>query len=169
MPYRNRGRSLRPINSVKHIVDVQGGLTGLTNTEIPLILGTDAPVLANVTEVETGARVNSIYLDVQAVGTAAGGILNQVYMYIFKNPGSNIATVPNGNAVGTSDAKQKVFHQEMRMVGSSDSDIPSQIFKGVIKIPKSFASMHHDDKVSIFLYGSTTSNYCIQCIYKEYR
>ncbi len=163
--------SLRPVNSRKHIVDVQGGLTAGTQVSTDLIQTVDAPVLANVTEVGTASTVNSIFLNVQvsAVGTAA---LANVYMYVWKNPGSNIAIaqVPSPNSVGTSDMKKLVFHQEMIMTEKNTTAIPRTLFKGVLKLPKHFRRFGYNDELRIELLSPGVDyEYCIQCIYKEYR
>ncbi len=170
MVFRRNRNFLRPVNSVKHIIDVQGGLVADTNSFTVLALGDDNPVLTSASEVQKGCKISSIYLDVQIVGLAAGGVLNNVYMYVFKNPAGLISTFPEGNKTGVSEFKKQIFHTEMKMTGSSDSDIPQSLFKGVLRIPQRFQRMGALDTIGMVLYcPAATANFCIQCIYKEYR
>ncbi len=164
-------RNLRPINSRKHIVDIQGGLVAGTQTSNDLILTVDAPVLANVTEVSPGSTVNSIFLNVQVSGIGSGALSN-VYMFVWKNPGSNIAAaqIPNGNVVGASDLKKLVFHQEMIMTEKDTTAIPRTLFKGVLKLPRHMRRFGYNDEVRIELFSPGVAyEFCVQCIYKEFR
>jgi len=168
----HRRNSLRPIHSIKHIIDLQNATAAATKALVSIADAKDAPVLANTTEVEVGCKVLSLYLDISVIGLAAGGILNNIYMIIYKNPGQNITAgnIPNANATGAADFKRQIFHTEMLMLGSTDSDIPQKLFKGVIKIPKVFQNMRINDLIQIQLFSpGATANFCVQCIYKEYR
>ncbi len=168
MPRFNR--ALRPINARKHIVDIQGGLPINTKTSHDLITVVDAPVVANVTECKVGAKVNSIFLNVQFAATSTAALAN-IYMFLWKNSGDNIAIaqVPNGNVTGTSDLKQLIFHTEMSMSEKNTTAIPRTLFKGVLKIPRHFQRCGQNDTIRIELYSpGVTHDYCIECIYKEY-
>jgi len=169
MVFRRSNNSLRPINSRKHIIDAQGVLVAGTQQSVVLATCTDNPVLANVTEVETGSKINALYLNIQVRGTAAAGVLGNVYMYIVKNPGANISAFPNGNVVGASDKKRQVFHQEMRMLSDGADSIPVQLFTGVLKVPRVFRTMRIDDDITLFLFSPSGSEFCVQSVYKEYR
>ncbi len=171
MPFRRRN-SLRPIHSIKHIVDLQTATAAATKLTTTLAAAIDAPVLANTAEVETGSTVNSLYLNVQVIGNAGGGVLSNIYLIIYKIPGGNISAgaIPDANATGASDFKRQIFHSEMRMLGSTDSDIPQSLFTGVIKVPKVFKNMRVNDRIDMQLFSpGFATNVCIQCIYKEYR
>ncbi len=172
MVYRRSFLNKRPILSIKHIVDVQGGTVAATQSKTSIAVAVENPVLANSTDVKPGSRVNSIYLDVQAIGLAAPGILNNIYMIIYKIPGSNIAgsAIPNANATGIDNFKRQIFHTEMRMLNDTLTSQPIQIFKGVIRIPKIFHTFRFDDYIQIQLFTpGATANFCIQAIYKEYQ
>ncbi len=169
MPFRRRN-SLRPIKSIKHIIDSQGGTVADTKTPIDLVVGS-ATVSAGTNAVTIGSRVNAIFLNVQAyVLTGAG--LNNFYMIIYKNPGNNIgaADIPKGNAVGADEFRRQVFHQEMVMLGALANQIPITVFKGVIMIPRVFRTIRENDKITIQLFTGpgVTSNFCVQAIYKSY-
>lgn len=168
---RNFQFQKRPIHSIKHIVDIQGALTIDTTALNTLIDAVDAPVLANVTEVETRSRVNAFFLNVQVADTSTGALSN-VYMYVFKNPASAIvgSSFPDGNKTGSSDLKKFIFHTEMIMTEKNTTAIPRTLFKGVISIPRHMRSMAKDDIIQIALYApGTTYEFCVECIYKEYR
>ncbi len=171
MVFRRRN-NMRPIHAIKHIADFQGG--GVLNTKVNNIpvIAVDAPTLANRAEVETGSKVSSIYLNVQVQATTQAALGN-VYMIIYKNPGGNIAAgnIPNGNVSGSSDFKRQIFHTEMRMMANSaDTQIPITLFNGVLKIPRVFHNMRINDVIEIQLFAPGVNfNWCIQCIYKEYR
>ncbi len=161
---------LAPIHSIKHIVDIQLGLAIGVFQEFSLVITRDAPALAISSEVETGCRVNGIFLNVQCSVTTSAALSN-IYMVIYKNAGENISNalfVPN--AIGISDVKTKVFHQEMSMTERSTAGNPRVLFKGVIAIPKHMRRMGINDEIHIGLLSpGTAQDVCIQCIYKEYR
>ncbi len=162
---------LRPVNSRKHIVDRQGGIPIATQTREQVAQAVDSPVLANADEVATASTINSIFLNIQVAATSTAALAN-MYMYIWKNPGSNIAVaqVPNANVVGTSDLKKLVFHQEMTMTEKNTTAIPRTLFKGVLKLPRHMRRFGYNDELNIELFSpGVTMDYCIQCIYKEYR
>ncbi len=166
-----RSNRLRPVNSIKHIVDIQGGLIADTSVEEVLIEGVDAPVhTADADHVKVGAKVNGIFLNVQVAATGTSALAN-VYMFVYGNPGGNIpaGSIPKGNQIGISDFKNMVFHQEMTMTEKNTTAIPRTLFKGVLKLPRKFGRIGTNDQIGISLYSpGITWDYCIQCIYKEY-
>jgi len=169
MSFRRRSQnSIRPVHRIKHVIDVQGGLVIGASTVVPLILSVDAPVLANVTEVETGSKVNGIYLKVEVNGLTSAALAN-VYMAVFKNPGGNLAN-PSPNTVGANDNKKYVIHQEMVMLQQQDGSNPRTLFNGVIVIPRGYRRMAINDVLNLVLLSpGVTANFCVQCHYKEFR
>ncbi len=150
------------------MIDSQGGLVAAAVTGVTLADAVDAPTLASTAEVETACTIHSIYLDIQVAATGSGALAN-VYMYLVKNPGNNI-TLPVPNVVGASDVKRFVLHQEMLMVQRSTLGIPRTLFKGVIKIPRSKSRFGIDDLMSVQLFSpGVNMDFCVQCIYKEFR
>ncbi len=159
---------LRPVNSVKHIVDQQGATTAGTRADNNLILAVDSPATANVTEVELGSTVNSIYLKVEINATSSAALSN-AYLYIMKNPGGNLTTV-NGNVLGPSDIKKYVIHQEMVMMQQVTNSNPRTLFVGVIRIPRGYKRFGVNDTLVISLFSPGVNiNFCVQCIYKSYK
>ncbi len=170
MGYRNRGMALRPVHRIKHVVDTNGALTAATQIELELIRSVDAPVLASTAHVETGSKVNGIYLRVEVASNETDvGAIPQVYLAIFKNPGTAL-TVPSISAIGSSDLKRYVIHQEMIMLNNVQGGNPRTIFNGVIKIPKGYIRQGPDDRLQLCLLSpSLNILYCVQCHYKEFR
>ncbi len=166
--YRSR-MALRPIHRIKHVVDIEGGLTAATQSNSPLIAATDAPVLANTTDVMTASQVYGIYLKVEVSHTSGVGRPN-MYMSIFKNPGNNL-TIPTANAVGSNDNKRYVIHQEMVMTsGDAGNGLPRVMFNGVIKIPKGLSRFGPGDVLYVSLLSPTVvGDFCLQSHFKEFR
>ncbi len=134
----------------------------------PLITSKDAPVIANTNEVQTGSKVNGIYLRVEAYATTSGGLAN-FYMYVGKSPGNSL-TLPNANVVGASVLKKYIIHQEMVMMEQSVNGNPRTIFNGVIAIPKGYRRNGPDDQLFIGLLApGVNTSVCFQCHYKEFR
>ncbi len=163
--------SLRPINRIKHVVDVQAGIVLNTTSTTNLISTTDTPELASVAECETGSKVNGIYLKVELSATS-GTALNNAYLLIFKNPGGNLSA-PAPNAVGTSDNKKYCIHQEMVMLQKFDADVASNpriLFNGVVVIPRGYRRNGPNDLLQLLvLTPGANADLCIQCHYKEFR
>ncbi len=173
MPRFRSRNLLRPVNRIKHVVDKQAATAIGADNSTNLILASDTPVLANAEEVQTGATVNGIFLVVEAYATT-GAALSNFYLYVAKNPGGNLA-LPNPNVVGISDNKRYVIHQEMVMLQrepSADSlgGNPRTVFKGVIAIPRGYRRFAPNDTlVLVVRTPGVTSDFCVQCHYKEFR
>ncbi len=164
----NRGNNLRPVNRIKHVVDSQFATAVATVVDTVLIGTTDTPTLAAVSSVETGSKVNGIYLKVEAYPTSSAALANG-YLMVFKNPGGNL-TLPAPNVVGSDDNKKYVIHQEMVMFQKQTDGNPRTIFNGVIAIPKGYRRNGPNDTLTarVFTPG-ITADWCMQCHYKEFR
>ncbi len=172
MSFRGRFRrgnlGLRPINRIKHVVDQQFGLTLAVQSDQVLIETSDTPDLANPNEVETGSTVNGIYLNIEAYASTDAALAN-IYIAIFKNPGGNL-TPPAANAVGISDNKRYVIHQEMKMMEQSVSGNPRTLFNGVIVLPRGYRRMGPNDTLLMSVLAPGVNAFvCFQCHYKEFR
>ncbi len=135
-----------------------------------MITSVDAPVLANVTEVESGASVNGIYLRVEVSRTGTtSDVLANVYMMVVKNT-TGALNFPNANTVGSSDLKKYVIHQEMVMLQGNNASNPRTLFNGVIVIPRLYRRMSQGDFLQVMVFAPGVNiNLCIQCHYKEFR
>ncbi len=164
MGYR---RNIHPVQSLKHIVDKQGGL--LVNTQVveDVVIAVDNPVFTNANNIKTSSTVNGIFLNIQVAATSTAALAN-IYMYVMKNPGNNVPS-PLANVVGTTDERKFIIHQEMIMTEKNSTAFPRTLFKGVIKLPKHMKRFGIKDRLQIALLSpGTTYDYCIQCIYKEF-
>ncbi len=178
MVYR-RALQLRPVKSLKHIVDIRTGVTtGGAVTTVPLIEAVGTPALATPTEVADGSTVSSIYLRVEAVATNTFALQPALYMIVYKDPGNHLADDPAPSGTGTNENKRWVIHQEMIMlaqtVDTAGGSFPRTMFNGVIKIPRSLKRNGFGDKLKLLLgtqgaETTGTANICVQCIYKEFR
>ncbi len=170
MPFRsrNRGNFLRPINRIKHVVDVQQATVAGTQVNTTIIQATDTPTLAARTNVETGSKVNAIFLTVEIVATSSAALSN-AYLIVFKNPGGNL-TIPAANIVGSNDNKKYVIHQEMVMLQEQTGSNPRTLFKGVIVLPKHYARFAPNDELELGILAPGVSlNVCFQVHFKEFR
>ncbi len=165
--------SLRPVHRIKHVVDAEGSVDDTPNVVVDLIVAVDAPVLASVNQVETGAKVNGFYLHVEVLHSSGTGRPN-IYMMVMKNPGNNLSTTSiSPKAVGLNDNKRYIIHQEMiLMSGDAGNGLPRPLFNGVIVIPKGLRRFGPNDRLSvIFVTGNAgiVADWCLQCHYKEFR
>ncbi len=170
MVFRRRFQNnrLRPVNRIKHVVDLQGGLTAGSGTTIELVRTSDTPNVADTEEVETGSTVNGIYLKVEVNATSSAALSN-VYMYVAKNPAGAI-TLPQANVVGASNVKKYIIHQEMVMLQQVTNSNPRTLFNGVIAIPRGYRRNGPLDEIQLRIFTPSVSiNFCIQFHYKEFR
>ncbi len=160
--------ALRPVHRIKHVIDSQAAAGIGTPATVNLILAVDAPVLANVTEVETGAKVNGIYLRVEVLATTSAALPN-AYLMVFKNPGGNLS-FGNPNTVGSDDNKRYVIHQEMVMLQRQTNSNPRTLFNGVIAIPRGYRRFGPNDILQLEVFSPGVNlEFCVQCHYKEFR
>ncbi len=160
--------ALRPIHRIKHVVDKQDATTAGTVNVTNLIFSVDAPILSQTSQVETGSKVNGIYLKVEIVATSSAALSN-VYMIIFKNQAGAL-TAPAANLVGSNDVKRFVIHQEMLMMQRVTNSNPRTLFNGVIAIPRGYRRMGPDDRLEIHILSPGVNiDLCLQCHYKEFR
>jgi len=167
---RRYSMALRPIHRIKHVIDVEGNVTS-AGSVTDLIISADAPTLGSTNSVETGSKVNGIYLHIEVLHSAGAGRPN-IYMYVIKNPGGNL-TLPSAKAIGASDNKRFVIHQEMIMMsGDAGNGLPRPLFNGVIVIPKGYRRFGPNDKLQVSIVvgdAAITADMCLQCHYKEFR
>ncbi len=166
----SRGMSMRPVNRIKHVVDRQSALTAGSGENTVLLNTVDTPTLADTDGVETGSKVNGIFLVVEVTRTGTtSDVLANFYMYVGKNPGGNLALL-EANVVGVSDNKKYILHQEMVMMQGFNAGNPRTVFKGVIVIPRGYRRNGLNDQLVLRVFSPGVAvNYCIQCHYKEFR
>ncbi len=167
-----RSLRMRPVMSVKHIVDAQNTLAKTVVLPIVLVQAGDAPTLGATTVVATGSTVNAVYLRVEVSTNEAPvvGAVPNFYMIVYKNPGGNLG-LPDPATTGNDDEKRFIIHQEMVMFDNSiRGGNPRTVFQGVIKIPKGYRRFGYNDLLQVIIKSpSIDVATCLQCIYKEYR
>ncbi len=165
----SRFTALRPVHRIKHVIDSEGALVAGTKSTTDLIATVDAPVIGSTTQVETGSKVNGIYLHVEVSHTSGVGRPN-VYMVILKNPGG-LLTIPAPDTIGDDKNKRYIIHQEMIMMsGDAGNGLPRPLFNGVIKIPRGYIRNGPSDKLQVILLSkSVAADFCLQAHYKEFR
>ncbi len=175
--YQRNLTRLRPVMSVKHVIDTNGAINAATQSITDIVNSSDNPPFTNPADCATGSTVHGVFLNVQVIAIVPAGGIDNIYMLIFKNEANN-DTPPTINNVGASDKRRFVIHQEMLMTGSvgtvGSNAIPKTLFKGFIKFPPRMKRNGLDDKWQVVIAhrsGEATqqTNFCLQCIYKEFR
>ncbi len=168
--YRSR-MAMRPINRVKHVVDISQTVAAAAGATAIIALATDTSTLANVSGVETGSKINGFYIRFEVASNEAttAGIPN-FYFYLAKNPGGNVS-LPAANTVGSSDNKRFVVHQEMTMIENKGAGSNARtVFNGVVVVPKGMRRMAPNDIWTIqTLCPVLDTAQCVQVHYKEFR
>ncbi len=165
---------LRPVKSLKHIVETNGTVTAALVSVTDIITTISNPVDTVSNQCQVASTVNAIYLRVEVIGAVAAGGVDNIYMMVYKNPG-NLIPAPNIDAIGTTEKRKFAIHQEMIMLSAqSEGGFPRTLFKGVIQIPKGYKRNGVDDRLQVMLQhrsgeATQTTRFCIECIYKEFR
>ncbi len=162
--------AMRPINRIKHVIDTNATPDGGVQLDTPIAIATDTPTLAATNSVETGSKINGIYLriEVAAIENIALAIPN-VYLAIWKSA-AGVQTLGSIANMGDDPNKRLVIHQEMIMINNVNGGTPRTLFNGVIVIPKGMRRMAPADVWNVTVRSQTLNiALCIQCHYKEFR
>jgi len=171
-----RALSIRPVSSLKHVIDTSGVVIAGANAVTDLAIQNDTPSTGLSNEVHTGSHIKAFFLNVQVAGAVNYGGVPRVYFYIYKDPSSEIIAPPV-DAIGASTRRKFVIHQEMMMVSAQDPvatvTFPRTMFKGVVMLPKRYQRFGDADRLRFVIGNSTgeatgSTRWCIQCIYKEF-
>ncbi len=175
-----RGNRLRPIDSVKHIVEASGIVAATTDTVfLNIVDGVDTYSLADSDGVPTGSKVFSFYLSVFIIAEG-GEVANEVPLadwYIIKNNANVFSTAfgatsnPTPGATGVHKNKKYIIHTEKGLTGGGNISLAGvpMIFKGVIRIPKGMQRIGEDDRFTLNIRTNFASKVCAQAIYKHYK
>ncbi len=179
MVFRRRSNNLRPINSVKHIVEASTIIAAITDTVVlRLVAGVDTYSLADADGVPTGSRVNGFFLST-FVYTEGGEVSNEVPLvdwYLIHNPSNRFGTtfdaanLPTPGATGIHKNKRFILHTEKGLAGGGDASLSGvpMVFKGVIAVPKKMRRIGEDDEFLLCYRANFASKVCAQVIYKHY-
>ncbi len=154
------------INTEKHVVEDSVAVT-TTNVEKIIAKAVTAPSNTVDTDCHRGGHIKAIWLSLNFCGLATSGVLQDIAVYLIKNPGANL-TPPGVFAVGTSNEKKFVIKQWFAMTMRNQDGNPPYHWEGWIKIPKLYQRMGTDD-TWVLVYGANTStgHGSHQAIYKE--
>ncbi len=161
---------MRPvIHSTKHYVQmslttVAAGALGTT------VLVSAVPVLSKnlVSEVEEGATVKAIYIELWAIGGA--GVATQITTLTKFPSGQTPFTTAEMAGLGTADNKKNILFTSQGIIGNDGIANPSMIMRGWYKIPKGKARFGLGDtlELQIFAQAAESIQFCGFAIYKEY-
>ncbi len=160
----HRGNNLRPINSVKNIVD--STVIGATSATISTVLigGTVNAYAGAVTDIPIGAKVNSVYLFIQAFNTDTIGNID---WYFIRRPSGTVNPVPG--ATGGNVARKFIMHEEKGLPGTLSAGSPPLTFRGVIRIPRGRQRFAEGDVMQVVARSSQDYSFCLKAIYKFYQ
>lgn len=158
--------ALRPINSVKNIIDGTFLLVAAGVTTTTVLAATVNDYVGGVTEVPIGAKISSIYLFVSAQQTTVN---SNIDFYIWKGPGNVAATMPVPGATGGNQNRKYILHEEKGLPGPSANGSPPHIFRGVIRIPRGRQRFAEGDRIELKARGAGIYDECVKCIYKFYQ
>ncbi len=167
---RRRSFGPRPvINSIKNQTFFAGGTTAAESNTI-IAKAVNTPLSTVASDVSQGCLIKAVYLTIDGCGLGGTGVLNNMGIYLMKNPGANL-TPPLAFSVGTSNEKKFVFRQWFFMImRNQDGNNPFH-WEGWIPVPKRYQRMGTDDTllVSHANSGALTGHIMINSIYKWYR
>ncbi len=167
-----RGSSLHPVNSIKHIVETEGLLSGAVTSSVSLAIA--VPNVDTTTfkpgDIRVGAKVNGMFISVFMLGSTGSTPIGSLNWYIGKQGTSQ--TLSNealpGNT-GISKIRNQIFHEEKGLSGSGDGT--PMAFKGVIAIPRGMRRFREGDAIVLNLRSLDATNdvqFCVKAIYKSY-
>ncbi len=171
--------ALRPIKSVKHIVETSGIIAaGANAVTANLADGVDTYTLADTNGVPTGSKIHSIYFSafILAEGGELAAEVPLVDWYIIKSPGATWAStfdatnLPTPGSTGDHINKRHILHTEKGLTGGGDASLTGipMVFKGVIRIPRGKQRWGEDDQLLWCTRANFASKFCVQAIYKHY-
>ncbi len=170
MPFR-RGRSLTPVQSIKHVIDAGGGLTATASVVVlgtSVIIRSGAPFTPN--ELLIGETVNGVFLTVNIIGATGAPVAGPVDWYIAKQRSNQDPNVdfPDPGDTGQSNLRNQIIHEEKGVPGSGDGT--PHVFKGVVVIPRGMRRTRQGDQLFVKLKMTTgdTGTFCVKAIYKSF-
>ncbi len=162
-----RAMSLRPVNSMKNVVENFETVTTTTQNSI-IARAKDTAATSVKEDVTKGCVIKSSWCSFDVCGTGTSGTIQKTGIYIIKNPGNNL-TVPGVFTVGTSNEKKFIFKQWQFMTMRNQDGNPPFHWEGWIKIPRRYQRMATDDRLLlVWENDNLTGHLTSQFIYKWY-
>ncbi len=162
---------LRPVNSIKKVVDASGALVASTVSSVVIAdVGTTAWVDAADNNVPQGCTISSIFLSIfMQLDASVGAAVPLLEWFFAKNPGTNI-TLPEPGSTGGDQNRRWILHEEKGLGNDVSNGGTPMVFKGVLKIPPRMRRMGADDSLQLRLLSENhAALFCVKAIYKFYR
>ncbi len=161
-------RGIRPlVNSYKNVVDTSGALgaasVSTTTLAAAVEMGANAQEGASV---PIGAKISAVFYSLYVFTDAIESTSPLVDVYWAKWPSSAV-TEPVPGAVGASDVKRFVFHEEKGLAGNRTSGTP-MVIKGVLKVPKPYARFGRGEQFEMRIRSAVAGFFCAKHIYKVF-
>lgn len=159
-----RGLRLRPVNSVKDIVDsTQIGVAAGTTSTVTVCAAVNS-YAGGSTEVPIGAKVFGVYLFVQAASDATNANID---WYFIKRP--NQVVNPTPGATGGTLPRKFILHEEKGLPGTYNAGSAPLTYRGFIRIPRGRQSFQEGDLAQVVIRGAQQYSFCIKAIFKFYQ
>ncbi len=173
MVFRRNFNRLRPVDSIKKVIDVEAGLVAATTSTNVLLNTTSgtAWVDANDSSVPQGCHVYGLYLSIYAtLDGSPDASVPVINWFIFKNPSGSL-TPPVPGATGGNENRRFILHEQKGLLGfDTPGAPPRKLFEGVIKIPRHMQRMGRDDEITVLIRAENQAGFfCLKSIYKFFR
>ncbi len=161
---------MRPmLHSTKHYVQMSlSTVTTGAEVEVDLIQGVPIADKNTVSEVEEGATVKAIYIELWVIGSVS----NQFFTIILARypSGVNGATIAEMAALGDWDNKKNVLYTTQGLASNDGIAQPIPVMRQWFKIPKGKQRFGINDRMRIQVAsrGSDDIIFCGFATYKEY-
>ncbi len=172
MAFRRSFNRLRPVNSIKKVVETGGALAADT-VSANVILNTTAGtawVDAGDSSVPQACHVYGLFLSLYVVkdGTA-DATAPIIDWFIAKNPSGSL-TLPAPGSTGGNENRRFILHEGKGLVGFDTVTGGRKLFEGVIKIPRHMQRMGRDDELTVNIESpGHNAQFCLKAIYKFYQ
>jgi len=173
MPFHRRmSNRLRPINSIKKVIDSSGALVSATvsaNVILNTTSGT-AWVDAGDSSVPQACHVYGFFLSLYAtLDGSPNASTPAINVLIAKNPSGSL-TLPTPGATGGNENRRFVIHEIKGLLGFDTVGTTRKLFEGVIRIPKHMQRMGRDDEITVNIRTDAHNGFfCLKAIYKFYQ
>lgn len=164
------------IDSVKNYVQVNQAVAAASIQLVQLAVAVKPGTIdetnpANIADVEAGSRITGFNISGRIFSESGVADSGSVVWFIRKNEGGTLApaTAAQGNSLGTTPWKARIFHAEQAIVGSQVSGLPMGVTG--LRIPKRFQAMRNLDVWELYVVNNTANQIraCYLVEYKWYR
>ncbi len=158
-----------PIHSTKHYVQMSlSTVTTGAEVDVDLVTGVTVANKNTVDEVEEGALVKAIFVELWCIGSSS----NQFFTIILAKYPSNSppASIADLAALGNWDNKKNVLYTTQGLASNDGIAAPIPVIRQWFKIPKGKQRMGLQDRIKLQVAsrGSADITFCGFATYKEY-